>query len=65
MLEKFQAGDFGHCPRVYCECQPMLPLGIPKIVAVTSNVRNMIYEYHDWILHTYNPNVINKKSTFS
>ncbi|KAI8429349.1 hypothetical protein MSG28_000003 [Choristoneura fumiferana] len=31
MLEKFQAGDFGHCPRVYCECHPMLPLGLSDV----------------------------------
>ncbi|XP_063393067.1 casein kinase II subunit beta-like [Cydia fagiglandana] len=31
MLEKHEAGDFGLCPRVYCETHPMLPLGLSDV----------------------------------
>jgi len=27
MLEKYQAVEFGRCPRVYCQGQPLLPVG--------------------------------------
>ncbi|KAL6155745.1 casein kinase 2 regulatory subunit [Exserohilum turcicum] len=27
MLEKFKKSDFGKCPRVMCESQPLLPMG--------------------------------------
>ncbi|KZF18850.1 casein kinase II subunit beta [Xylona heveae TC161] len=28
MLEKYKKGDFGKCPRVMCEHQPLLPMGL-------------------------------------
>lgn len=32
MLEKYQNAEFGTCPRIYCESQPMLPVGLSEVV---------------------------------
>ncbi|KAG9308042.1 casein kinase II, regulatory subunit [Chiua virens] len=31
MLEKFKRADFGRCPRVLCQSQPLLPVGLSDI----------------------------------
>lgn len=28
MVEKHKSGDFGYCPRVYCDKNPLLPIGL-------------------------------------
>nr|CAA52330.1 casein kinase II beta subunit [Schizosaccharomyces pombe] len=36
MLEKYKKCDFGHCPRVLCNGQPMLPVGLSDIAHAKS-----------------------------
>jgi len=46
MIEKYQSGDFGHCPRVYCESQPMLPIG--EYCRGCISVWTVIQMHQDW-----------------